>query len=115
VGAAAILSDAAHGHGTEELRQQQIMIRDDKVMTERESIERVEDLLRDEARANRQRGRKTAEEVEVWSKAVGANGGRGLQQGGKDEESKGGMPAETKTMPPPSHPSFTKGHTPSVP
>ena len=55
------------------LRQQQIMIRDDKVMTERESIERVEDLLRDEARANRQRGRKTAEEVEAWSKAVAAD------------------------------------------
>ena len=71
------------------LRQQQIMIRDDKVMTERESIERVEDLLRDEARANRQRGRKTAEEVEAWSKAVADNGGRWLQQGGKDEESKG--------------------------
>ena len=71
------------------LRQQQIMIRDDKVMTERERIERVEELVRDEARANRQRGRKTAEEVEAWSKAVADNGGRGLQQGGKDEESKG--------------------------
>jgi hypothetical protein len=71
------------------LRQQQIMIRDDKVMTERERIERVEELVRDEARANRQRGRKTTEEVEAWSKAVAADGGRGLQQGGKDEESKG--------------------------
>jgi hypothetical protein len=71
------------------LRQQQIMIRDDKVMMERESIERVEELLQEEARANRQRGRKTAEEVVAWSKAVAADGGRGLQQGGKDEESKG--------------------------
>ena len=49
------------------------MIRDDKVMTERESIERVEDLLRDEARAYRQWGRETAKEVKAWSKAVAAD------------------------------------------
>ena len=98
VGAAAILSSLHTAMGRKSaivenayafaLRQQQIMIRDDKVMMERESIERVEELLQEEARANRQRGRKTAEEVVAWSKAVAADGGRGLQQGGKDEESK---------------------------
>ena len=74
------------------LRQQQIMIRDDGVMTERDSIERVEDLLREEARSNRQRGRKTAEEVEVWSKAVAADGGRGVhgRKGGEPKSEAGG-------------------------
>ena len=52
-------------------------------MTERESIERVEGLLRDKARANRQRGRKTAEEVEAWSKAVAADGGLGYNRVGR--------------------------------
>jgi hypothetical protein len=84
VGAAAILSSLHTAMGRKSssrtryafaLRQQQIIIRDVKVMTERESIERVEDLLRDEARANRQRWRKTAEEVKAWSKAVAADGG----------------------------------------
>ncbi|KAL3778675.1 hypothetical protein ACHAW5_000463 [Stephanodiscus triporus] len=69
------------------LRQQQIMTRDDAVMTEKESIEMVEDLLREEARANRQRGRKTAEDVEGWSKAEAV--GRGGVRGGKEEKSKG--------------------------
>ncbi len=35
-------------------------------MTEQESIERVEQLLREEARANRQQGRRTAENVQAW-------------------------------------------------
>lgn len=60
------------------LRQQQIMLQggdDEKndmasttaaMMTEQDSIERVEQLLREEARANRQGGRKTAQEIEEW-------------------------------------------------
>lgn len=49
------------------LRQQQVMIRDDSgAMTERDSIEKVESLLRDEARVNRQKGRETALDVVGW-------------------------------------------------
>ncbi|KAL3826892.1 hypothetical protein ACHAXA_000860 [Cyclostephanos tholiformis] len=72
------------------LRQQQIMIRNDALMTERESIEKVEEMLRDEARSNRQMGRKTADEVEEWSKGAALGGG---VRGGK-EQSKGETAAD---------------------
>lgn len=53
------------------LRQQQVMIEGDredanKVITEKESVERVERLLREEKRANRTRGRKAADIVGEW-------------------------------------------------
>ncbi len=67
------------------LRQQQVLLQNEEdvsstgkrsnnnnnnnskgVMTEQESIERVEQLLREEARINRQRGRETAEGVQAW-------------------------------------------------
>lgn len=54
------------------LRQQQIMLQGGiesdgaDVITEQDSIERVEQLLREEARANRQEGRKTAQEIQEW-------------------------------------------------
>ncbi len=69
------------------LRQQQNMIRNDALMTERESIEKVEELLRDETRSNRQMGRTTAEEIEEWSKGTAAVGGGVL--GGDKDKSKG--------------------------
>lgn len=84
------------------LRQQQVMLQseDDDVipavkngrssssnnnkiiMTEQESIERVERLLREEARANRQRGRTTAESVQAWRESQGQNG---AEDAGEDE------------------------------
>lgn len=46
------------------LRQQQVMLKGET--TPKESIEKVEQLLREEARDNRQKGRKTVEDVEEW-------------------------------------------------
>jgi hypothetical protein len=70
------------------LRQQQIMLQGDDekndmaataaAMTEQDSIERVEQLLREDARANRQGGRKTAQEIEEW---------RTETKGGGDDDS----------------------------
>jgi len=48
------------------LRQQQIMLQEDEPTTEQDSIEKVEQILREEARANRQSGRKTTQEIEEW-------------------------------------------------
>eukprot|EP00984_Skeletonema_dohrnii_P012986 scaffold5333_cov95-Skeletonema_dohrnii-CCMP3373.AAC.2 len=48
------------------LRQQQIMLQEDKPATEQDSIEKVEQILREEARANRQGGRKATQEIEEW-------------------------------------------------
>jgi len=81
------------------LRQQQVMLQSDDVihakkngkssssndsnkviMTEQESIERVEQLLREEARANRQRGRKTAESVQAWRESQGKDGAENAEE-----------------------------------
>ena len=48
------------------LRQQQIMLQEEKPATEQDSIEKVEQILREEARANRQGGRKATQEIEEW-------------------------------------------------
>ena len=48
------------------LRQQQIMLQEDEPATEQDSIEKVEQILREEARANRKSGRKTTQEIEEW-------------------------------------------------
>jgi len=48
------------------LRQQQIMLQGDEPVTEQDSIERVEQILREEARANRRDGRKATQEIEEW-------------------------------------------------
>ena len=61
------------------LRQQEVMLtgdngktnnKDHTIMTEQESINRVEELLREESRANRHMGRKTAENVKGWRAAM---------------------------------------------
>lgn len=64
------------------LRQQQEMMNSfdghegSKVMTEQESVEKVERLLREEARSNRQKGHQTAEEIGAWREGL-ADGGKG--------------------------------------
>lgn len=84
------------------LRQQQVMLQNEEdvsstgkssnnnskkgVMTEQESIERVEQLLREEARINRQRGRKTAEDVQAWR----ASQGQGEAEEDDDKEAASG-------------------------
>lgn len=69
------------------LRQQQIMLQGDDdekndmasaaAMTEQDSIERVEQLLQEEARVNRQGGRKTAQEIEEWRTETKGSDGDG--------------------------------------
>mmetsp|Transcript_25657 Transcript_25657/g.55175 ORF Transcript_25657/g.55175 Transcript_25657/m.55175 type:complete len:752 (+) Transcript_25657:95-2350(+) len=55
------------------LRQQQVLLQGDEkkessngVMSEHESVEKVEQLLREEARTDRQKGRKAAGEIDEW-------------------------------------------------
>jgi hypothetical protein len=48
------------------LRQQQIMLQGEEPLTEQDSIERVEQILREEARANRRGGRKATQDIEEW-------------------------------------------------
>jgi len=55
------------------LRQQQVLLNGDEetnakgeLMSEQESVERVEQLLKDESRANRQKGQQTAKDVKEW-------------------------------------------------
>lgn len=50
------------------------------IMNEKESIERVEQLLREEARANRQQGRKTAEDVQAWRRTSQGNDGEAEEE-----------------------------------
>lgn len=48
------------------LRQQQVMLQEDEPASEQDSIEKVEEILREEARANRQSGRRATQEIEEW-------------------------------------------------
>ena len=64
------------------LRQQQVMLNGDEeknakgeIMSEQESIEKVEQLLKDESRANRQKGKQTAKDVKEWRASQDAKDG----------------------------------------
>ncbi|KAL7534722.1 hypothetical protein ACHAXR_006819 [Thalassiosira sp. AJA248-18] len=71
------------------LKQQQVMLRggDDNTagnnaaMTEQESVERVEQLLREEARDNRQHGHETAGGIEEWRTSLKEGGADGDEEG----------------------------------
>ena len=74
------------------LKQQQVMLDDDcsedgKAMTERESVEKVEALLREESRKNRRRGHTTADDVEEWRAGQGDDDSGDAEEDGEDGKS----------------------------
>lgn len=85
------------------LKQQQVMIQDDSAsITEDESITKVESLLREEMRANRQKGREVALDVMSWRNDTtiiddeeGAGGVRSTTTANID----GGEKNDTTTLP----------------
>lgn len=78
------------------LKQQQVMIQDDtSSITEKDSVTKVESLLRDEARTNRQKGREVALDVMSWRNDTTINTDDDEEEGG--EGGAGGGRSTTKT------------------
>ena len=68
------------------LRQQQIMLEGDEPPTEQDSIERVEQILREDARANRQGGRKATQEIEQWRTEQSDDGAEKKKKDDSDDD-----------------------------
>ena len=69
------------------LRQQQVMLQGNEPSTEEDSIEKVEQILREEAATNRKGGRKATQDIEKWRTEQSDDDGAAKKNvdGGSDE------------------------------
>jgi len=76
------------------LRQQQVMLQEDEPASEQDSIEKVEEILREEAKTNRQSGRKATQEIEEWRTEQSSDDATtGAEKEKKDDDDESTVPS----------------------